>query len=46
MSYILMIGMFWLVFGCMCYGFQINAVLMESTLLFGFLILKNSKQIK
>ncbi|WP_337609173.1 hypothetical protein [Phascolarctobacterium succinatutens] len=41
MSYILMTDMFWLV-----YGFKLNAVLPESTVLFDFLILKNSKQIK
>ena len=46
MSYILMTDMFWLVYGCMCYGFNLNAVLPESTVLFDFLILKNSKQIK
>lgn len=46
MSYILMTDMFWLVYGCMCYGFKLNAVLPESTVLFDSLILKNSKQIK
>lgn len=34
MSYILMTDMFWLVYGCMCYGFKLNAVLPESTVLF------------